>query len=200
MNATTKMRDMQTSTCKLVRQCLKCRSGMAATEFALLLPVLTVLFFGMLETSDAMLMNRRVAIAVNTMADLAAQNETLTYDDVNNLIDGVKSIIEPHDTNVLEVSLISVEWEDGDPVVHWSRDQNGDTPYNVGDDYLSLSDDTVLNENGSLMVVEMTYPFTPRFSGHFISDPIVFERMSVRWPRLSAKVQLCDNNGENCTQ
>ena len=193
--------EMKKSFLRLARQGLKCRSGMAATEFALLLPALTVLFFGMLETSDAMLMNRRVAVAVNTMADLAAQTEDLTYNDVDNLIDGVKTIIEPHDPGVLSINLVSVELDDDDnPVVHWSRNQDGNEPYTTDAGYVGLSDDTVLNENGSLIVVEMTYPYTPPFTDFFVKNPFNFTRQSVRWPRLSPKVQLCDNDGQNCTQ
>ncbi len=185
---------------QLIRNFASCRKGMAATEFALLLPVMFTLFFGMLETSDVATANRRAAIAVNTISDLAAQSTALTYDDVNNLIGGALQILDPAAGAVLNVNVVSVIADpNGDPIIHWSRDELGAQPYTPGDSYTSLNDNTVLNPLGSLIVVEITYPYSPPFTSYFVSSPVVFAKTSIRWPRLVSKVQLCDNNGANCT-
>ena len=196
----------------------KNRDGMAATEFALLVPVMVTLFFGVLELSDAMTMNRRVAIASNTVVDIAAQTEEITPNQVNSLIDGIAPILEPADTLNLNIKLISVIVDDDDnPRVHWSLEWQEDNdagtnnmksepPYAEGDLYPHLStsfvndpDGLVRLENRSLLVLEMDFPFTPRFAGWFVSDPINFERYTKRAPRLNPRVQLCDNSGNNCT-
>jgi len=179
----------------------KCRNGMAATEFALLLPVMTTLMFGILELSDAMTINRRVAIAANTIADLTAQSEAVTYQDVNDLIEGVESIIDlPNDISGLEVNLVSVLLDgDGDPVVHWSRDRTGAEPYSEGAEYTGLDDDTVISDSGSLIIVEMSQPYAPRFTRRFVGDSFTFSHKTVRWPRLSPHVQLCEDVDTNCT-
>ncbi len=185
---------------KTVRTLASCKNGMAATEFALLLPVMFTLFFGMLETSDVATENRRVAIAVNTISDLAAQSTQLTYDDVSNLIDGALEILDPAGGATLNVNVISVISDPNDgPVIHWSRDELGAQPYTPGDLYTSFNDNTVLNPLGSLIVVEITYPYSPPFTSYFVSSPVVFTKTSIRWPRLVNKVQLCDNTGANCT-
>ncbi len=185
---------------KTIRHLASCKSGMAATEFALLLPVMITLFFGMLETSDVATENRRVAIAVNTISDLAAQSTMLTYDDVNNLIGGALQILDPAAGTVPDVNVISVITDpNGDPIIHWSRDRLGAQPYQPGDPYTSLNDNTVLNPLGSLIVVEITYPYSPPFTSYFVSSPVLFAKTSIRWPRLVSKVQLCDNNGANCS-
>lgn len=179
----------------------KCRDGMAATEFALLLPVMTTMLFGILELSDAMTINRRVAIAANTVADLTAQSEAVTWADVDNLIVGVESIIDlPDDISGLDVNLISVVLDDDDdPYVHWSRNRAGGEPYAAGAEYTGLEDDAVLNPNGSLIIVELTQPYTPRFTRRFVGDSFTFSHKTVRWPRLSPHVQLCEDVELNCT-
>jgi TadE-like protein len=183
-----------------VRGLTSCKRGMAATEFALLLPVMFTLFFGMLETSDVATENRRVAISVNTISDLAAQSTQLTYDDVTNLIDGALEILDPDPSATVNVNLISVISDPNNgPVIHWSRDELGAQPYTPGDQYTKLADDNVLSALGSLIVVEITYPYSPPFTSYFVSSPVVFTKTSIRWPRLVSKVQLCDNNGANCT-
>ncbi len=182
-----------------VRNLSACKKGMAATEFALLLPVLITLFFGMLETSDVATENRRVAIAVNTISDLAAQSTELTYDDVTNLIDGALTILDPAASATLNVNIISVISDPvNGPEVHWSRDELGAQPYTPGDQYTKLGDDAVLSALGSLIIVEITYPYSPPFTSYFVSAPVVFTKTSIRWPRLVNRVQLCDNSN-NCT-
>lgn len=177
----------------------KCTSGLAATEFALLLPVLVVMFFGLVEASDAMTVNRKVAISANTLADLAAQSEELYISDIEDLFDGVMAIIEPNESAGMQLRLVSVVLdEDDNPVVHWSRDDTGAEPYAPGDAYTNLSDDEVVSSIGSLIVVEMTYTYTPSITNHIIDAPIVFNRQSIRWPRLVSRVQLCQSEGD-CT-
>ncbi len=182
-----------------IQNLASCKKGMAATEFALLLPVMITLFFGMLETSDVATENRRVAIAVNTMSDLAAQSTQLTYDDVTNLIDGALTILDPAASASLNVNIISVISDPTNgPVIHWSRDELGAQPYTPGAQYTKLADDAVLSPLGSLIVVEITYPYSPPFTSYFVSSPVVFTKTSIRWPRLVNRIQLCDNSN-NCT-
>ncbi|MEM8937406.1 MAG: TadE/TadG family type IV pilus assembly protein [Pseudomonadota bacterium] len=176
------------------------KSGMAATEFAMILPMLVLLFFGLVEGSDAMTANRRVALTTNTLADLIAQSEQLSFDEADALITGALAILEPADTNTVTINLVSVVLDDDDdPVVHWSRDKNGATPYAVDSDFTELQEEGVLTDFGSVIVVEVTYPFASGFSDQVIKSPITFNRMAIRWPRLSTRVQLCDNNMLNCT-
>ena len=176
-----------------------CKSGIAAVEFAMLLPVMVIIFFGLVEVSNAMTVNRKVAIAANSLADLAAQSDFLLISNMDDLFEGVLTIVEPNDSSGMQLNLVSVILdEDGDPVVHWSRDYEGNTPYAQGADFVNLDDEEVLSANGSLIVVEMVYTYTPSLTSHFIDSPLVFHRQSIRWPRLTRRVQLCDDQG-NCT-
>lgn len=178
---------------------IRSQCGLAATEFALLLPILVMLFFGLVEASTAMTVNRKVAISANTLADLAAQSETLQESDIDDLFAGVLSIVEPNDSSGMKLRLISVVLDDeGDPIVHWSRDSDGGEPYAPDAYYTTLEDDDVLSSIGSLIVVEMEYTYHPSITNHIIDTPLVFDRKSIRWPRLTPKVQLCDADN-NCT-
>jgi len=175
------------------------RDGIAATEFAILMPVLVILFFGVVEASNAMMVNRKVAISANTLADLAAQSEQLYLSDLDDLFEGVTTIIEPNDTTSMKLNLISVTLDsEGDPIVHWSRSSDGGEPYSAGAYYTTLKDDDVLSAKGSLIVVEMSYTYIPGLTSFFIDAPIQFTRESIRWPRVTNRVQLCDAN-DNCT-
>jgi len=186
--------------CDLISALKRADSGIAATEFAMLLPVLVLLFFGLVESSTAMTVNRKVAIAANTLGDLVAQSEEIQESEVDDLFAGVMEIVRPHDPTGMVLRLVSVVLdEDGDPVVHWSRDNNGTEPYSEDQDYTKLSDDTIITSAASLVIVEMTYTYRPSITKHILDTPIVFNRQTVRWPRLTTRVQLCDA-GNNCTE
>ncbi len=176
------------------------RRGMAATEFALLLPLLIVLFFGVVEGSDALSKSRRVTLAANTLADLAAQETTLLESAADSLFVGVEEIINV-DGAAMNIRLVSVILEDTDgdgtpdaPTVHWSYDNTGGAPYVPGDVYSKLPNPALLDADTSIVVGEIFYPYQSPFSGYIFSN-IKFDRIATRWPRRSLRVQLCSAPG-----
>jgi len=184
-----------------VKRAGRCENGMAATEFALILPFLAFLFFGMLEASEALTVNRRVSKAVNTLSDLTAQVDTISPSEFDNLVDGVTEILNPASLAGVEMTVVSVVPDtDGDPIVHWSRDRDGNEPYVAGTDYNELDNADVLDVAGSVIVAEIIYPHTLSISHQVLGSPINFEVKSIRWPRNAGtmRVQFCSSPG-NCT-
>src|SRR5262249_34578778 len=49
------------------------RSGIAATEFAVIVPLMLVLFFGVVEFSTAVAIDRKVTLTARTLSDLVSQ-------------------------------------------------------------------------------------------------------------------------------
>src|ERR1700726_967518 len=50
------------------------RSGIAATEFAVIVPVMLVLFFGTVEFSSGIAVDRKVTLIARTLSDLTSQS------------------------------------------------------------------------------------------------------------------------------
>lgn len=172
----------------------RCRKGLAAVEFALVLPLMTLIFFGMLEGSDLLTVKRRIANASNSLADIVSQEPTITVANINDLITGVKRLLEPTDTSTLSIRVVSVLRgpNPGDPVtVHWSLDNTGSEPYAPGDVYLGISDITSVRSDASVIVVEMDYDYVTSLGGHVFQTPFDFRQEAKRWPRKSSRVQLC---------
>ncbi|MFQ5563494.1 MAG: TadE/TadG family type IV pilus assembly protein, partial [Parvularculaceae bacterium] len=179
----------------------RAKTAMAATEFALILPVMTLLFFGMLEGADALSVKRKISHAANTLTDLAAQSTEISPAEIDDLFTGVERILEPNDTSSLTYNLVSVirDPDSGEPVVHWSRDNAGVEPYTRGGPFTNLEDASLLNAQTSLIVVEMSYQYNSRLTHHVFGAPISFSETVKRWPRRSTRVQLCDPSPTNCT-
>ena len=49
------------------------RSGVAATEFAVIVPVMLVMFYGTVEFSSAVAVDRKVTLVARTLSDLTSQ-------------------------------------------------------------------------------------------------------------------------------
>lgn len=174
-----------------LRAFLHRRDGLAAIEFALFAPMLILLFFGVVEGSNAFAVSRKVSLAVNTLADLASQETQLSPDQASDLFAGVEQIVAQGATDA-EVRLVSVilDPDTDEVVVHWSRDNSGGTPYAPGSEYTRLADASLLDASSSLVVGEIEYAYSSALTRHVI-DAIDFNKIATRWPRRSARVQFC---------
>lgn len=174
----------------------RARSGVAATEFAFILPIMTLLFFGMVEISDAMMANRRVTTAANSLADLVAQERQINTAQIAQVMTGVERMLEPSSGSSVTMTLVSVLRDPDDPdkvIVDWSRNNSGQTPYAKNSVYTKI-DAGMVHESASLIVVEMDYQHVSGLTHHVIHAPMSLQRTVSRWPRQSEKVTLCGSH------
>lgn len=72
------------------------QDGIAAVEFALLLPVMITLFFGVVEVSLALLCRADVSKMASTAADLISQANSLNSTDLGNVYAAAGTILYPY--------------------------------------------------------------------------------------------------------
>ena len=72
------------------------KDGTAAVEFAMLLPILITLFFGVVETSLALLCRANVSMMASTAADLISQGSTISTTDIGNVYSASGTILYPY--------------------------------------------------------------------------------------------------------
>lgn len=177
---------------------IRSRSGLAAVEFAFIAPIMILLFFGVIEGSAAYSSNRKVLMSANTLADLVAQETSITKDSLDNLFVGMEDVIDPRDINVtFRVVSVYLDTATNEAKVHWSRDSNDAVPYAAGSVYPGNIDASLLNDAASLIVAETSYDYASPISQKVIGS-ITMNRTASRWPRLSPKVQFCITVG-SCT-
>jgi len=70
--------------------------GVAAVEFAMLLPFMITLFFGVVECSLALLCRADVSIMASTTADLISQSDTIATSDISNIYSAAGTILYPY--------------------------------------------------------------------------------------------------------
>jgi Flp pilus assembly protein TadG len=104
-----------------------CR-GIAAIEFAVIGPVMLLLFFGTLEFSSAIAVDRKVTLVSRTLADLTSQSISVSNTDLANFTTTGKAMMTPYTTTPLASTPLNATitelWIDpatGNARVQWSQ-------------------------------------------------------------------------------
>ena len=174
----------------LVRRFGGDQRGLAAIEFAMIFPLMILLFLGSVEFSQGLTVDRRVTQVASSTADLVAQFEQLSSADVDDIIDIGQLLLGGFDTSELKVTIISVSTDaDGDATVDWARNEAGaDGGYTAGEDYTALPDD-LLGPLSSVIIAKASYNFVPTV-GTFLKEGIELSETFYLRPRRSLKVAL----------
>src|SRR6185312_14377390 len=72
------------------------KRGVAAVEFAVIVPVMLVLFFGVDEFSSGVAVDRKVTLMARTLSDLTSQNTTVTDTQLTNFFNAANVIMTPY--------------------------------------------------------------------------------------------------------
>jgi Flp pilus assembly protein TadG len=98
--------------------------GVAAVEFALILPVLVLLYVGVVDITYAVTANRKVTQVTSAVADLTAQAFEVDNQDVQNIFRAANDIMRPYPTAGLQVAITVVDFDGSNPPrprVGWSE-------------------------------------------------------------------------------
>lgn len=119
----------------------RCREGAGAVEFAIVAPLLIMIYIGAFEVSVAMTVSRKVSRASSTISDLLTQRTDVTKATLDSMNDVAKSIMAPFSANDYTMKITGINIDDkGKATVAWSRDEDGGTPYAEGN-AVTLPDD-----------------------------------------------------------
>lgn len=143
--------------------------GIAAVEFALVVPLLIVLFFGSVELSNAVTVDRKVSQVALTMADLVAQSkDRVTPNEINEYFDLSDTMVAPFSAADMEIVVSSVSAdEDGNLEVDWSHANSNGSKWSKGAVPPITIPPEVATPNSSIVVTEVKYEFKPLFGAIF---------------------------------
>jgi Flp pilus assembly protein TadG len=160
-------------------------SGVAAVEFALILPIMLTIYLGGIELGNGFAVNTKVTQAAHSVADLATQFVTIDNSDMSNILGASSSIIAPYSaTNiVLTVSEVTTN-ASGTATVTWSDSLHG-TARPVGQSIILPV--SLRQPNISLILGEVSYAYAPTL-GYALTHTITLSDSYYLYPRLSNSV------------
>jgi len=166
-------------------RCARDERGVSAVEFALLLPVMVLLYLGGVEISQGLTVDRKVTLVARTVADLAAQVASITNSDMTNILSASTSVLSPFPTTNVKVTVSQVTIDaNGKATIAWSDSKNG-TARTVGS-VITLP--AALNiASSSLIWGEVSYSYKPVI-GYVITGTMTLTDQIYMRPRLSDSV------------
>ena len=151
--------------------------GVAAVEFALVMPFLLLLYFGSMEASSLFTADKRIDSISATVGDLVSQWDpkdgkisTSTLNDYFAASAGLISPFSPTGVKIV-ISLIEVK-ADGTTKVLWSQGYGGGTTWTVNNPYTPLTSSSQMNQvarGGCIVAAETSYSYKPVLGQVFTS-------------------------------
>ncbi|MBX2806363.1 MAG: pilus assembly protein [Hyphomicrobiales bacterium] len=164
----------------------KREDGAVLVEFAIILPILAVLFLGLAEFTEAFSINRKLAGAAGAVADLVAQEPVVNDAFLGDTDSLAEELIKPHSATPFQLVVVSVVADaSNNTTVDWSYPAGS---YAAGAAY-TLPDGALTSPNSSIIIAETTYSFTPTV-GHFLGTFEMNEAAFFRPRRANRVVKI----------
>ncbi|WP_082770462.1 TadE/TadG family type IV pilus assembly protein [Bradyrhizobium sp. CCH5-F6] len=169
------------------------KRALAATEFAVIVPLMLVMFFGTVEFSSAVAIDRKVTLIARTLSDLTSQSTSLADADMQNTFTASISVVMPYDAALVK-GTISQIYIDANSIatVQWSKAgviASGATQATLatsarkaGDKVTSEIPPTLLIPSSYLILSEANYTYTPAI-GYVLKPKITLSDLSYTRPR-----------------
>lgn len=190
------------------------RRGAAAVEFALILPVMLLLYIGTSELTYGLMANRKMTLVSRALSDLVAQTEAstgITDAELDATFSAATAIMSPFSTTPLKMTISSIEFVSNGatpPVytarVKWSAVHSGGTARPCGVSAITQVANTVapssttmpagLYDAGTIIVADVQYFYDPPFGGSLLawsdtSSGINFSNTTYMKPRSQTEIQ-----------
>ena len=141
------------------------RKGIAAVEFAIVVPLLLSMYFVTLEVGQGIETNKKIGRIASMVGDLATQEQSVTKDDLDAILQIGASIIQPYNRSTPTIVITGIQLSSAtDPVakVVWRRKiVDGVTSGSVSANEETTVPPTLKVKNSFLVRVEASLAYKP---------------------------------------
>jgi Flp pilus assembly protein TadG len=161
-----------------------CR-GIAATEFAVIVPVMLVMFFGTVEISSGVAVDRKVTLVARTLSDLTSQSISVSDADLTGFFKASNAILTPYSWTPTKATITELHIDATSLAarVQWSK---GTTPRSAGSIVTIPAQLAVADTY--LIFSEVSYVYTPTIGYVMAKTGVNMADVAYTRPRQSACV------------
>ncbi|MGC2778365.1 MAG: TadE/TadG family type IV pilus assembly protein [Bradyrhizobium sp.] len=161
--------------------------GVAATEFAFIVPLMLVMFFGTVEFCSAIAVDRKVTLMARTLSDLTSQSTSVGSADFSNFFAASTGILYPYSTTPVNatISELYVDPSTMKATVKWS---SGSAQRNPG---TQVGIPAELLVSGTYLIFsEVSYQYVPTIGYVMGKTGVNLSDVAYTRPRQSTCVYL----------
>lgn len=183
--------------------------GLAAIEFAMILPIMLVTLFGIISVTSVISIDRKITTVARTLSDLTSQGDSVTEStDIPNffaigraILTPYKAVLNPFSGGPLRMTIteIYINPANGAARVQWSK---GDDARNVGDVVSSMPADLIGKDssgkvlpNQYFILSEVSYNYAPAILPDIAAVPL--KDSTYTRPRITSSYYCVRLNGVN---
>ena len=186
------------------------RRGLAATEFAFIMPVMLVMFFGTVEFSSGVAVDRKITLVARTLSDLTSQSATAVTDSyLQNAFTASIAILTPYaatptNAQISEIYIDStnvakVQWSKAATISSGASQATLTTSARApGDNVTSMIPPTLLVAKTYLVLSEVSYLYKPTVGYVMAKAGISLSDLSYSRPRYVTCVTYNNLPAGNC--
>ncbi|MBA8877295.1 TadE/TadG family type IV pilus assembly protein [Phyllobacterium myrsinacearum] len=142
-------------------------------EFALIAPVMLLLFLGIVEVTNGFDVNKKLARAGTMVGDLVTQQQSIAKEKVADIMEIATSVLLPYQRDLPKITVTSINVDkDGKATVGWSLRKQGQT---ISTPYTSNSaigiDPNLQIPDSTFVRVEMSISYIPLIAWT-MKDPV----------------------------
>ena len=165
--------------------------GIAATEFALTLPIWITMMLGAADGTYCMLVNEKADRIAYSVTDIVSQYQTITINNLTEILLAAGQLMLPFTFGTQGVVIVTSVYKPAGqaPYICWQYSGGGTltktSRIGTTGGVPTLPNGLTLNDNDNVIISEVFYNFTPMFVSEGLFSSGLIYRTAVYKPRLS---------------
>jgi Flp pilus assembly protein TadG len=178
------------------------QQGLAAIEFAFILPIMVVMYLGSVAVTMGVMTDRKVTLLARSLGDIVSQSTNLTAAQSTDVFKAGRAIMAPYDSSStvlqMRVSSVKINTLGTKACVRWSRSPDPAFQRSVGADVTSIIPPDLLIANTYLVWPEVKYKYTPVVGASITNGPLDLSDQLFMRPRQSDEVTTDGQDTTKC--
>lgn len=157
--------------------------GISAVEFGLIAPFMALIYFGCIELSLMMTVDRKVTGATAALGDLTSRAASVNNSDLTDIFEATRMVMQPHNMTGIRMRVSSLYEDSGQVKVGWSDGCNL-TPL-VADVAVTIPDNLIPTD-GTIIMAEIEYDYYSGIGYFFSSSKTLTDKFYLRPRRVDS--------------